>query len=133
MPKPEGEGEDTEKEEAKFNMALASLERVNKDLIEFKNLMAYGRVAKDTEVLPLEQRQFISIRLVKQLFLASAPLLVDKKEVLEKLRKEVYALRPKLTYKIKHGEISGERILDTSQFSFLLNHSISISSFLIPS
>ncbi len=101
-----------EKETSKFFMASASLEKIDKDLTEFKNLMAYGRIQGNPEVLSFEERQFIGIRLVNQIFIESAPLLISVPKVLTTIQTKINELKPKVVNETKDNLFTGNRILE---------------------
>jgi len=64
---------------APFNMAIASLERVNSLLKEFKNLAVNGISVDGIQYqMNSAEIQLIKINLTRQLFIAAAPLLPEK-------------------------------------------------------
>lgn len=89
-----------------FNMAIASLERVNNLLIEFKNLLAYN--ISNGKPVDLVERQVTALRLVRQTFLAAAPLL--KITVVKELEKKIDALKPKVIPEVNRVGPTGKNI-----------------------
>ena len=79
------------REEAPFNMALATLERVNGILVQYTVL--------STTISDIVTRCYAKFPLVKQLFLSATPLINDDeakaklKEEITKLKKEFYSVR----------------------------------------
>ena len=69
---------------APFNMALATLERVNNILREITEI-SVGEYGGNIQCF------YAKLKLVKQLFLASIPL-IDNKEEKDKLQKEIFKL-----------------------------------------
>ena len=70
---------------APFNMALATLERINEILREIMKVQS-------NLLIPKEVRQAIKVHLVRSLFLAAVPLLPDK--VIDENTEEFKKLRP---------------------------------------
>ena len=78
---------------APFNMAIASLERVNGLLKEFKNLAVSGiSVDKIQYQMNSAEIQLIKINLTRQLFIAAAPLLPEKARI--ELDAKIKSIKP---------------------------------------
>ena len=78
---------------APFNMAIASLERVNSLLKEFKNLAVNGISVDGIQYqMNSAEIQLIKINLTRQLFIAAAPLLPEKKRI--ELEKDIKKIKP---------------------------------------
>jgi len=78
---------------APFNMAIASLERVNSLLKEFKNLAVNGISVDGIQYqMNSAEIQLIKINLTRQLFIAAAPLLPEKARI--DLRVNIKKLKP---------------------------------------
>jgi len=76
---------DSEDESAKFNMAIATLQDLSRNLEE-QRLISYS------SDLTLAQKQIQRINLVRQFFIRSSPLLPDK--VVLKYKNEILRLKP---------------------------------------
>lgn len=87
---------------APFNMAIASLERVNGLLKEFKNLAVNGiSVDKVQYQMNSAEIQLVKINLTRQLFIAASPLLPDTSR--NSLKKEIDKIKPFLRQSPQSG------------------------------
>jgi len=79
---------DENKSEAPFNMAVASLMRLDAILTDIKNIS----LTQSTNNLSRSSGQHLKLKLVKDFFLQSVPLI--KPENLEEIKNKVFALKP---------------------------------------